>query len=87
MIAGRRKAELDKVAASIEELGTGSTKVLAVGTDLTVYSEVENLFQQVKSHFGRTADVVIANAGMTLPSVLTVEVEPDTWWTPLVSKV
>jgi NADP-dependent 3-hydroxy acid dehydrogenase YdfG len=50
----------------LQELNKGATKALAVGADLTVMRDVENLFQEVNKAFGRPADVVIANAGQSL---------------------
>jgi hypothetical protein len=59
--------------------------VLAVGADLTVARHVENLFQEVNKAFGRPADVVIANAGQSLPLKPVAEESVSTWWKAYVS--
>jgi len=59
--------------------------VLAVVTDLTVERDVENLFQEVNKAFGRPADVVIANAGQSLPLKPVAEESVSTWWKVYVS--
>jgi NADP-dependent 3-hydroxy acid dehydrogenase YdfG len=69
----------------LQELNKGTTKVLAVVTDLTVERDVENLFQEVNKAFGRPADVVIANAGQSLPLKPVAEESVSTWWKVYVS--
>ena len=78
VIAGRRSEVLEKTAATLHELG--NTTVLPVRTDLTVASDVDNLFLQVKKHFGRTADVVVANAGWVSELKPSAEEDVGTWW-------
>ena len=80
VIAGRRKEKLDESASILNGLGKGTTKVLAVQTDLKIEREVENLFEQVKKTFGRPADVVIANAGWVSPIKPLAEEAISTWW-------
>lgn len=66
VIAGRRKDVLDSTAKELEELAREKgmeTKIVAVQTDITKEVETNNLFDQVRKTFGRTADVVLSNAG------------------------
>jgi NADP-dependent 3-hydroxy acid dehydrogenase YdfG len=69
----------------LQELNKGATKVLAVVADLTVERDVENLFQEVNKVFDRPADVVIANAGQSLPLKPVAEESVSTWWKAYVS--
>lgn len=85
VIAGRRKEKLDETVRSLEELSKGTTKILGVQTDLTATRDVENLFQEVNRGFGRPADVVIANAGITPDIKLIAEESISTWWSVYVS--
>ena len=65
VLAGRRQAALDTVAAEIE--GEGG-KALAVATDVGDPSSVEALFKACKAEFGRL-DVLFNNAGTGSPPV------------------
>jgi NADP-dependent 3-hydroxy acid dehydrogenase YdfG len=85
VIAGRRKDKLDETVLSLQQLNKGTTKLLAVATDLTVERDVENLLQEVNKAFGRPADVVIANAGQSLPMKPVAEKSVSTWWKAYVS--
>ncbi|KAK5382358.1 hypothetical protein LTS13_003022 [Exophiala xenobiotica] len=58
----RRQEKLDETASSLKSASAG-TKILTVKTDITISGDVEKLFSKIKETFGRTADVVIANAG------------------------
>jgi NADP-dependent 3-hydroxy acid dehydrogenase YdfG len=69
----------------LKELNKGTTKILAISTDLKVEREVENLFQQVNKVFGRAADVVIANAGLLSDLKPMAEESVSTWWSVYVS--
>ncbi|KAI9699909.1 MAG: hypothetical protein M1820_006971 [Bogoriella megaspora] len=80
VIAGRRKEKLDQAIRKMEDLNKGTTKVLAIQTDITVYHEVKNLFEQVNKVFGRPADVVIANAGVVSDIKPMAEESASTWW-------
>lgn len=55
------------------------TRVLGVVADLKVESEVEKLFREVIRVFGRTADVVIANAGLLSENLRMAEEDVGTW--------
>ncbi|KAK5211634.1 hypothetical protein LTR41_003095 [Exophiala xenobiotica] len=78
-LAGRRLEKLEETASQIRALKNGSTKLLAVPTDVTKDADVANLFAQTVKTFGRSPDVVLSNAGA-------VEVGPmgeqgvDVWW-------
>lgn len=85
VIAGRRNDVLQKTAEELTALGQGKTKVLAVSTNISSEKDVENLFAEVKKTFGRTADVVMANAGAIPPTKPIAELEIDTWWNGYVS--
>jgi NAD(P)-dependent dehydrogenase (short-subunit alcohol dehydrogenase family) len=65
VLAGRRQAALDAVAAAIE--GEGG-KALAVATDVGDPASVEALFAACKTAFGRL-DVLFNNAGTGSPPV------------------
>lgn len=80
VIAGRRKEKLDETVRRLVEQNKGTTKILAVLTDITVEREVENLFQEVNNAFGRPADVVIANAGQLSEPKLVAEQPVSAWW-------
>lgn len=85
VIAGRRKEALQKIAEELTSLSQGKTKILAVPADVVSEKSIENLFAEVKKTFGRTADVVVANAGIAPPSVPLAEQAIDTWWSAYVS--
>jgi gluconate 5-dehydrogenase len=59
VVASRKKENLDKVVAQIDEIGS---KSLAVATDITKPDEVGNLIQQTLDAFGRL-DIMVNNAG------------------------
>lgn len=66
VIAGRRKDVLDGTATELKELAKEKgfdTKILTAQTDITKEADTNHLFDQVKKTFGRTADVVLSNAG------------------------
>lgn len=87
MIAGRRQEKLDEVIASTHSFNKGSTKVIGVRTDVKVERDVDNLFQNVKTTFGRAADVVYANAGWVSELIPSAEESVETWWSVYVSKI
>jgi NAD(P)-dependent dehydrogenase (short-subunit alcohol dehydrogenase family) len=59
VLAGRRKAELEKTAAMANPSGG---KMLVLPTDITKPGEVQALFSKTKETFGRL-DVLFSNAG------------------------
>ncbi|KAF2796332.1 NAD(P)-binding protein [Melanomma pulvis-pyrius CBS 109.77] len=80
VIAGRRKEKLDETVHALQKLNKGTTKILAIPTDLKVEGDATNLFQQVNKAFGRPADVVIANAGALSDIKLLAEDTIANWW-------
>ncbi|RVX74623.1 hypothetical protein B0A52_01749 [Exophiala mesophila] len=80
VIAGRRKDVLDKTVQDLKGIATADTKVLGVQADVVQESDMKDLFETVKTTFGRTADVVVANAGYVPPSTLVAEQDISIWW-------
>ncbi|KAK5211632.1 hypothetical protein LTR99_005713 [Exophiala xenobiotica] len=78
VIAGRRQEKLDETASSLKSASAG-TKILTVKTDITISGDVEKLFSKIKETFGRTADVVLANAGWSEAGTAG-EHPVDKWW-------
>lgn len=85
VIAGRRQEKLDEVIASTKEYNKGSTKVISVKTDVKSDTDTDKLFEQVKTTFGRPADVVYANAGWISELKPSAEESVKTWWSVYVS--
>lgn len=79
VVAGRRLEKLEETATALKALGKG-TKILTVKTDLTVSSDVQNLFTQTVKTFGRPADLVLANAGVVREMLPVGEEKVDDWW-------
>lgn len=63
VLASRSKDELEEIAEKIEE--KYGADALAVKTDVTSESEVENLFQETMEKFGEI-DIVVSNAGLAM---------------------
>ncbi|KAK5056138.1 hypothetical protein LTR84_012691 [Exophiala bonariae] len=80
VIAGRRREVLEKTAEELNSLSQGKTKILAIPADVGSEKDVQNLFLEVKKSFGRTADVVVANAGKVIDLLPAAEESIDTWW-------
>ena len=55
------KSAADEVVKIIEECGTGA-KAISIQADVSKKSEIERLFQETKSHFGKI-DIVMSNSG------------------------
>ena len=87
VIAARRKEVLDKTAAELESLSKGSTKVLAIPTDISKEAETQRLFDETKKTFGRTADVVLSNAAMTPPKSRLHEQSEEDFKNAIVSRI
>lgn len=75
VLAGRREAPIEAVAAEITGAGGAA---LAVSADVGDPASVENLFQAAKTRFGRV-DVVFNNAGMNAPATPIEDVSFDDW--------
>ena len=85
VIAGRRQEKLDEVIASTEQYNQGPTKVIGVKTDVKIDTDTDRLFEQVKTTFGRPADVVYANAGWVSELKPSAVESVKTWWSVYVS--
>ena len=72
VLAGRRKAPLDAVAA---EAGSGA---LALVTDVTQPASVEALFAEIRRRFGRL-DLLLNNAGIATAPTALEETSVDDW--------
>ncbi len=77
-IAARTLSEIQQTASAIEQLGK---KALAVQTDVTIWSQVEALMEQVVSTFGKI-DILVNNAGRGLTKPL-LETTSEEWNTVL----
>jgi NADP-dependent 3-hydroxy acid dehydrogenase YdfG len=84
VLAGRRVEMLEETAKGIREKYKG-TEVLIVQTDITLKENVTNLFVEVKAKFGRSADLLLANAGYFEDLGLIGDVDVDDWWNAMVS--
>jgi short-subunit dehydrogenase len=72
VLAARSQDKLEKLAADITAAGG---QALAVPTDVTVQSDIENLIQKTRATFGRI-DVLVNNAGVGIAGTLdTVDLE------------
>ena len=72
VVAGRRQAEIDKVARAANGL--------AVACDVTRYEDVEHLFEAAKQRRGRV-DILVNNAGQSGPIAPIAEVDIEAWRT------
>jgi NADP-dependent 3-hydroxy acid dehydrogenase YdfG len=68
IIAGRRQNALEETLLSLKKLNTGCTQTSAFSADVTQEDDAVKLFEHVQRTFGRSADVVFANAGLMLES-------------------
>lgn len=73
--AGRRKEALE---SAIAEAGVDASRAIAVPTDVSDASAVNNLFSKTRESFGRV-DVVFNNAGINAPGVPLEELTLDQW--------
>src|SRR5205085_551824 len=75
VLAGRRKAELEKTAAQAEHADNGA---LIVPTDVTKPDQVKALFESAKRTFGRV-DILFNNAGTGAPAVPIEDITFEQW--------
>jgi NAD(P)-dependent dehydrogenase (short-subunit alcohol dehydrogenase family) len=75
VIAGRRKAELDKTVADARP---GGGRMLGVPTDVSQQDQVKALFAKTKEAFGRL-DFLFNNAGMGLPAGPMEDIKIEDW--------
>lgn len=75
VLAARSEDRLTETVESIRERG-GTAR--AVPTDVTVQSDVENLFQTAREEF-EAVDILIDSAGIPAPEEPLWELDPDVW--------
>ncbi len=75
VLAGRRAAELEKVAALAN---ASADEMVHIATDVTNPDAVRSLFSQTKERLGRL-DVLFNNAGITGPSIPIEELTAEQW--------
>jgi len=75
VLAGRRAAPLDQVAASAGEAGA---RACTHAADITDAAQVDALFDAAVERFGRV-DLLFNNAGASLQGKLIDEIEPADW--------
>jgi 3-oxoacyl-[acyl-carrier protein] reductase len=59
------KASAEEAVSNIQAMGV---KVIAIQADISKVADIEKLFKEAKSHFGKI-DIVVANAGIELVEV------------------
>ena len=75
VLAGRRKVALEN---TIIEAAQNKNRLIAIPTDIGNESEVENLFAETKSRFGKL-DLLFNNAGMGAPPLLLEDLTLENW--------
>jgi NAD(P)-dependent dehydrogenase (short-subunit alcohol dehydrogenase family) len=75
VLVGRRA---DALAAAVAEAGANAAHAHAIPTDLSKEAEVQALFEQIRTRFGRL-DLVFNNAGISLPYTLPGDLSGDEW--------
>ncbi|THY10096.1 NAD(P)-binding protein [Aureobasidium pullulans] len=78
ILVGRKAAQLQEPAEAIASINK-KVKVLIVTADLTSEADVEELFSQAKTTFGKV-DVVVNTAG-TMTGGPIGDMTPQQWWT------
>ena len=73
-LVGRRKDQLEKTASE----SAAKDRALVLAADITRDADVEKVFSEVKSKFGRL-DVLFNNAGIGAPAVPMEELPLETW--------
>src|SRR5207249_2624020 len=74
VLAGRRRAELEKTAA----LMNSGEKIFTVPTDVSLPESVNALFARIKQEFGRL-DVLFNNAGLNAPGIPIEDLTFEQW--------
>ena len=74
-LAGRRKDQLERVAAAA---GTAKSRALVVPTDVADPGSIRNLFARTKETFGRL-DLLFNNAGIGAPAIPMEELTYEQW--------
>jgi NAD(P)-dependent dehydrogenase (short-subunit alcohol dehydrogenase family) len=75
VLVGRRADALQEAVAAA---GAHGANAVAIPTDLSRESEVNALFEQVRTRFGRL-DLLFNNAGISLPYALPGDLSGDAW--------
>ena len=75
VLAGRRE---ERLASTVAEAGEGSSRALAVPTDVTDPASVRSLFATTKDAFGRL-DLLFNNAGIGAPAVPLEDLPYEQW--------
>ncbi|MFI8614566.1 SDR family oxidoreductase [Acidovorax sp. NPDC077693] len=78
VLAGRRSALLDEVAAQAQALSGADERMLCVPTDVADPAAVEQLFAQTVARFGRV-DLLFNNAGRGNPPGSFLDWTPQQW--------
>ena len=77
VLTGRRAEPLDETAALVRD-ECGGAEALCVPADLTVEADVDRLFGEIKSRYGRL-DVLFNNAGVNVPPTTVDAMGMDEW--------
>lgn len=80
MLAARSQTNIDNVARSLG----AATQTLAIATDVSSEAQVNKLFEEANTKFGRV-DVVIHAAGVLGPIAKIGDASTDEWWRAFVS--
>jgi NAD(P)-dependent dehydrogenase (short-subunit alcohol dehydrogenase family) len=66
VLTGRKKDELKEAEDATRGVATDqSAKIISVMVDVANESDVQNLYAEIQKTFGRPADALINNAGVT----------------------
>ena len=76
IICGRRKDVIDEAALALAAETGG--KVTAIAADVSDHRSVAELFETIKSQFGRL-DLLVNNAGINVPNIPMEELSFDHW--------
>ncbi|KAK4555448.1 hypothetical protein LTR86_007200 [Recurvomyces mirabilis] len=85
VIVGRRKERLEETAQWLEKSSRGITKIVPIAADCTIDADMRRVHDTIKEIFGRSADVVLANAGAVGEIKSSAEESSSEWWKIYVS--
>ena len=83
VLASRRVDKLKETAAKVESISNGKTKTLVAQVDLDKDVDVAKMFRKALDTFGRSPDLVLANAGVVENAKIG-ELSTDDFWTVMV---